>query len=234
MKLYLHSLSFRFLYIPHFRTLPETQDFLWQAFNKIPLSWYYLNCLTGTVFVPGSNLNTKMSTSCNKCFRDVASLCFKWRIKMMEAICKNMKNAAGHAVHIMGPLASVIFGTSDNLITTWATNWLWPGLESVVDNWPRNFNFFQGVFFSPWGDSAAHHRAGIFLLHWLSLLHFTINHIYNNIWNNLQCNQLYVTSYDVCYCHVWFCFQLISRFFFWVSGLDFSINKICIKLENVK
>ena len=111
MKLYLHSLSFSFLYIPHFRTRPETQDFLWQAFNKIPLSWYYLNCLTGTVFVPGSNLNTKMSTSCNKCFRDVASVCFKCRIKMMEAICKNMKNAAGHAEHIMGTLASVIFGT---------------------------------------------------------------------------------------------------------------------------
>ena len=98
--------------------------------------------------------------------------------------------------------------------------------------WPRNINFFQGVFFSPWGDSAAHHRAGIFHLHWLSLLHFTINHIYNNIWNNLQCNQLlYVTFNDVCYCYVWFCCQLISRFFIWVSGLDFSINKICIKLE---
>ena len=116
MKLYLHSLSSSFLFIPHFRTRPKTQDFLWRAFNKIPLSWYYLNCLTGTVFVRGSNLNTKMSTSCNKCFRDVASLCFKWewRIKMMEAICKNMKNIAGHAEHIMGPLASVIFGTSNN------------------------------------------------------------------------------------------------------------------------
>ena len=224
MKLYLHSLSSSFLFIPHFRTRPKTQDFLWRAFNKIPLSWYYLNCLTGTVFVRGSNLNTKMSTSCNKCFRDVASLCFKWewRIKMMEAICKNMKNAAGHAEHIMGPLASVIFGTSNNLITTWATDWLWPGLESVGvgDNWPRNFNFFQGVFFSPWGDSAAHHRAGSILLHWLSLLHFTINHIYNNIWNYLQCNKVMLPSLTpaiVMFGSAVSCYVKLFHLVFWVG-----------------